>query len=131
MTLNIPCAVSSVFLGTRALAINSANTLTGYYLDNSGVCHGFLLTKGGVLTTFEMGTQVTPSSIDMGGTVTGYYQDANGGVHRFLRATNGTITSFDVSGANGTYPESIKGHGVAPGYYYDAEYAAHGFILTP
>ena len=39
--------------GTLAVGINSAGTVAGYYLDSSGVYHGFVRTATGTFTSFD------------------------------------------------------------------------------
>jgi hypothetical protein len=68
-----------------------AGTITGFYVDNNNVYHGFLRTRQGEFERFNapgagtgawQGTQ--PMTISSEGTITGFYTDANNVVHGFL-----------------------------------------------
>ena len=72
--------------------INPSETVTGFFLDQNNVYHGFLRTQQGAIKEFDapgagkgawQGTQ--PASINSEGTITGYYTDKNNVVHGFLR----------------------------------------------
>jgi len=85
---------------TEPSAITPSGVIIGFYVDASGVTHGFLRTPGGSFTTidppgstFTYATGITP-----GGIITGWYQGTMGGLdlHGFLRALDGTFTSFDA-----------------------------------
>src|ERR1700749_1335843 len=64
--------------GSRAtypLSINEAQTVTGYYLSNSGVSSGFVRYQDGQIITFDIprSTATIPVAINTAGFITGYY----------------------------------------------------------
>ncbi len=96
---DVPGAGAGAFQGTNGCwyipywgGINPAGTITGFYVDNNNVYHGFLRTRQGEFERFNapgagtgawQGTQ--PMTISSEGTITGFYTDANNVVHGFLR----------------------------------------------
>ncbi len=80
-------------LGTKALSINDDGVFTGYYIDRSGIYHGFIVSASGAITTFNApgaGTQLAegtyPLSINDNGVIVGYYSDQNDVYHGFQLA---------------------------------------------
>ena len=89
---------------TYPLSINEAMTVTGYYVDKSGVTRGFVRYDDGHVIAFDVpGSVLTmPTSINAAGDVTGYYEvpdsdffvpDSSLG---FIRDPDGKITTFGV-----------------------------------
>jgi hypothetical protein len=87
---------------TYPLSINEAETVTGYYINNSGVSSGFARYQDGQIITFHVpGSKATiPVSINTAGYITGYYNlpsktpvvfDIPQG---FVRTPDGKITTF-------------------------------------
>jgi hypothetical protein len=77
--------------GTFPFGINSQGTITGYYVDNNGVSHGFLRTPTGTTSTIHApnagtsGGQGTVSyGMNQAGTLAGYYVDNNNVYHGVL-----------------------------------------------
>src|ERR1700761_2189870 len=64
---------------TYPLSINDANTITGSYIDQANVVHGFVRDADGTMTTFDVpgGVLTEPSSINSAGDITGYYEVPN------------------------------------------------------
>jgi hypothetical protein len=124
--------------GEAASCINASGAVTGTYVDSNNVAHGFVRTRDGKLTEFDVsgagtgaGQGTNSWSIDDAGAVTGAYYDADGVGHGFVRAPGGAITTFDVPVAvQGTIPEGISA-GAIIGNYIDAEGANHGFVRAP
>lgn len=110
----------------------------GYYSDASGVFHGFLRSRDGTISTFDVsgagtgpGQGTFPENINGGGAITGQYVDASGVNHGFLRTRDGDITTFDVSAAGtssgqGTIPTSNNPANAITGFYFDANGAPDG-----
>ena len=97
--------VQGPFHGTYAWSINPAETITGWYVDASGLGHGHVRAPDGAITTFDAPgagkgpMQGTASGgINPAGTVTGVYLDASNVFHGYVRAADGAITTFDVPG---------------------------------
>jgi hypothetical protein len=92
---------------TYPLAINDANTITGSYIDQANVVHGFVRDSAGTITTFDVpGSVLTePSSINTAGDITGHYETPNSPTNAlysyfptvpqgFLRKADGSIVTF-------------------------------------
>jgi predicted membrane protein len=144
---DVSAAGKGAYEGTYGLSINTAGTITGYYIDSKFAYHGFVRTRSGTITTFDApgaGTEAYdgtyPFSINTAGEIAGWYTDNAGLNHGFVRATNGKITTFEVPGAGtaalqGTGgmqygPFTINTAGSIAGYYADSKYAYHGFIRS-
>ena len=122
--------------------ITPNGTITGYYVDDSDIAHGFLRNRGGGVSVFDVptasgagtaeciynaGTQ--PAAINMSGVIVGTYFDAFGVGHGFVRSAQGSITTFDVPGDTfGTYPSAINPSGAATGVYVDGSGTNHFFV---
>ena len=127
--------------GTTSTGINLFGTITGNVTDDNYGTHGFLRSRDGEFTNFDvpgadpiMGC-TCPGGINDLGVVTGYFVDTNGVAHGFLRAPTGKITSFDDSNAGavanqgqGTFPESVNDLGAITGYFVDGSGIGHGFL---
>jgi hypothetical protein len=64
--------------------------IAGYYSDESQVYHGFMVSTGGTITTFNApgagtteATGTFPTSINDNGVIVGYYSDPNDVYHGF------------------------------------------------
>jgi hypothetical protein len=131
--------------GTTAYGINSQGALTGYYVDDSNLYHGFVRTPDGHLTEFDppgAGTLpgsaqgTVPASINDAGEIAGQYQDGGYLYHGFVRHPNGRFETIDAPGAGtgagqGTWAQVINQWGEVAGYYLDAGNNYHGFIRYP
>jgi hypothetical protein len=77
------------FNGTSPNSINDLGMITGEYLDANGFGHGFLRSREGKLTTFDVpgagGYGTTPIAVNLEGAIVGYYTDSNYLFHAFLR----------------------------------------------
>jgi hypothetical protein len=142
-----PDAGTGARQGTRDnYAPNAAGWITGWYIDDNGVYHGFLRTPdpNGKITEFDApdagtgGSQGTQGiQVNSVGEVTGYYFDAQNVTHGFLRVPdlNGTIKEGDAPDAGtgrgqGTWA-FFKLRGVIAGNYRDASNVLHGFLRMP
>jgi uncharacterized membrane protein len=98
-TFDVPAAGTLAGQGTiiTTATINAGGVVTGNYLDENNVSHGFVRDEDGTITTFDApgagmvaglgGT--TPIGNNARDWVTGYYFDANGVGHGFLRTGRG------------------------------------------
>jgi hypothetical protein len=124
-------------------AVTPNGTITGFYLDDSDVAHGFLRDHAGGISVFDVptasgagaaecsgfyaGTQ--PAAINISGVIVGTYFDAFGVGHGFIRSKEGSITTFDVPGdVFGTYPSAINPSGATTGLYIDGAGTTHFFV---
>jgi hypothetical protein len=124
--------------------INASGAVTGTYIDNNGVHHGFLRDSSGGVTILDApgaGTAANTGTdlLDMNasGTIAG---GINIGIvnglfttHSLVRATDGTYTVFDPpqSGAHSSLAEAINDSGVVVGTYRDANLVRHGYLRQP
>jgi len=136
-TIDAPGAGTGPGQGTYAFSINDADTITGHYLDASGVEHGFVGASSGPVTTFDApgastasGQGTGPLSINEPGAIAGYYDDPSNVRHGFVRSASGTITTFDAPGAQGTTVYSINDAGATAGPSLDASNVFHGFVRS-
>jgi hypothetical protein len=54
ITFDVPGAGTGAFQGTIGFAISPNGTITGWYLDSGSVYHGFVRTRDGTFTTFDV-----------------------------------------------------------------------------
>ena len=123
------------FQGTYINSINLWGTLSGGYVDSTGVGHQFVRIPNGTFATYDApdaGPGLTLStSLNTVGTVAGHYFDANFLPHGFVRTQGGQITEFDPPDSIvGTYANGINPFGVVVGFYGDQSYAWHGYLRT-
>ncbi|MGP0105015.1 cadherin-like domain-containing protein [Rhodoblastus sp.] len=118
---------------TRALGINDAGQIVGFYTDSAENFHGFL-DVGGTFTTIDdplAGTAANEGTfatgINASGQIVGYYDDANGVGHGFID-NGGSFTTIDDPNATigTTAVQGINDAGQIVGSYEDGE-GAHGF----
>src|ERR1700751_6291537 len=65
ITFDAPRAGLGSGQGTVPTSINSAGTITGYYVDAGSIFHGFVRDKDGIITSFDAGPNFTiPTSIN-------------------------------------------------------------------
>jgi hypothetical protein len=140
VTFDPPGAGTAKNHGTIEVTENSAGDVTGWYVDDSIVVHGFVRTAGGNFTSFNSNqpgeSTIRPKSINDAGIVTGYYLTITGFVyltHGFFRTPDGTFTTFDVPGATGIVGTSAYGMdatGTIVGRWHDASGFTHGFLRS-
>src|ERR1700691_5763045 len=138
-TFDAPGAGTANAQGTFAQSINEG-AIAGFYIDGSGVYHGFVRAAGGTITTFDApgagtaaGQGTYAHSINTAGVIAGYYADTSNVDHGFLRAADGATTTFDAPGAStsagqGTYAYGINTAGSVTGFYQDTFSNNNGFV---
>jgi hypothetical protein len=148
LTFDAPGACSSDVTacygnGTYPVSINNLGVVTGYYIDETNLDHGFLRTPDGQFISFEAlgaGTgafQGTfPGNINNFGVVAGTILDADNVGHAFVRTPDGKITTFEppaaVGSPYGTYAAFINDLGAIAGSYYHASTnVGIGFVRAP
>jgi len=115
--------------GTSPEAINNAGQLVGYFLDASGVPHGFLKNGNSFTTIDPPGASFTLAyGINDRGDIVGFYFDPTGTSHGFVRGSDGQFTTFDVPGASGTALFGIDDRGDLAGGYRDQAGNLHGLV---
>ncbi len=105
-TFDAPGAGTGAGQGTLSQGISDLGITYGYYIDGSGVAHGFLRLPGGEFATFDApgagtaaGQGTFAFSLNPEGALAGYYIDGNGVLHGYVRTLRGAITTFDAPGA--------------------------------
>jgi hypothetical protein len=129
--------------GTVAVNGNSSGAVTGYYVDDSNLYHGFVRYCDGKIVTFDApgaGTLTGSAqgtvaySINSEGAIAGQFQDASSKYHGFLRSPDGVITTFDVPGVQFGANQgpggsaNINDDGEIAGYFIDGNNVNHGFV---
>jgi hypothetical protein len=139
-TFDAPGAGTGPFQGTEvttATGINPEGAIVGWYIDISGVFHGYLRSPDGAFTTIDpTGTVFTVlAGITPDGTASGYFGDASNVGHGFVRSPDGTITTFDdpdaaAGNSQGTFVFGINPAGAITGQYTDSGNTNHGFVRS-
>jgi hypothetical protein len=124
--------------GAQATGINDAGNVCGFYIDNNGVIHGFLLVQGTLTTLNFPGSSVTATAalgIDNAGHVVGNYTDSMGSHGLVYTISKNSFESVDdpdglVGGLQTTVVNGINDKGVLVGFYGNAPINP-GFVATP
>jgi hypothetical protein len=123
--------------GTLGGGIVDDGSVDGYYIDSSGVAHGFLRSPSGKIATFDPPGSTATFPIGMNSThsIVGYYLDSNSVYHGFTRSPAGRIKKLDVHGAGtakhqGTIPENINDNGEIAGFYFDSNGVLVAFVRS-
>jgi hypothetical protein len=110
---------------TSPRAINKYGTLAGFYLDNAGASHGFIL-KNGITRVVDADNSGTTSleGINKDDLATGFDVDADGNRHAFIyNSGTGTFTSIEIPDGSpfteawGINDEGMIGTSTAVGTY--------------
>jgi len=116
---------------TFAYQLNTTNQIIGYYIDASGVAHGYARDSAGNLT-YPIDVAGATQTLLLGNNdsnwVVGRYTDASGIVHGLFYITSDDILTYDYPGATYTSLNGINKDGLICGYYGDAAGLSHGFI---
>jgi hypothetical protein len=131
ITYNAPGAGAASGQGTFAQDINDPGMIAGYYVDSSGMAHGFLRYPNGTFTSFDA-PDATGGTLGIipnnAGEIAGIYFDSVG-PHGFLRSRHGAITEFDFPNSPlGTFTQAMNSTGVVTGVGWDANGFGHGFV---
>jgi YD repeat-containing protein len=116
---------------TLAYQLNTSNQITGYYIDPSGITHGYTRDSAGNLT-FPIDVAGSTGTILFGNNdsnwVVGRYTDASGATHGLFFITPDDILTFDYPDSTFTSLNGINKQGMICGYYLDAAGISHGFV---
>ncbi len=134
------------YCGTEGLAMNDEGTITGFYVDDKVVPHGFLRTADGKYTTFEAPNAGTAPYLNQGtvaytinncGEVGGQYEDADNVFHGFIRYPDNHYEVVDDPDADtkkgsehGTQVYSNNDEGEVAGIYVDAKGYEYSFFRS-
>jgi uncharacterized membrane protein len=122
----------------QATGINDENDVCGFFVDESGAMHGWLLV-GGVFTTLNNpnGSGTTAAlGLNNKSQVVGTYVDSAGGTHGFVYSTTAQTwqTIDDPSGVGNTTVNGINDAGTLVGFYGPSACGTNdcsGFIAKP
>jgi hypothetical protein len=130
--------------GTYAMSINPEGAITGSYIDETNLGHGFLRAPDGKFTSFDDPDAGTTAylgtfawNINPAGMIAGNYWDSNSIRHGFVVTPPYTPTNFrnfDPKGSVSTFVSlatSINPAGAVTGDYSDADGVEHGFVRAP
>jgi hypothetical protein len=126
-SFSVPDAAATV-----AYEINNNKELTvGYYIDASGVLHGFFRDANGALH-FPIDPSGSVGTVLFGDNnsnwVVGRYADSSGVTHGLFFVPPDRFFTFDYPGSAFTSLNGISSQGNICGRYVDASGIAHGFI---
>jgi hypothetical protein len=116
---------------TFAYQLNSSNQIIGYYIDSTGLKHGYTRDSAGVLT-YPIDVPGATETLLLGNNDSnwgvGRYTDTLGVTHGLFYVTPDDILTFDYPGATYTSLNGINKDGLICGYYGDAAGLSHGFV---
>jgi hypothetical protein len=118
--------------GTLAYQINDSKQLVvGYYIDSSGILHGYDRTKDGTLH-FPIDPSGSVGTVLFGDNnrnwVVGRYADSSGATHGLFFSSPNNFFTFDYPGSTFTSLNGINSQGYICGRYVDGSGIAHGII---
>jgi hypothetical protein len=123
-TFEVPGAIV-----TFAYQLNKGNQIIGYYMDSSGISHGYTRDKRGNLT-FPIDVAGATGTLLLGNNDSnwgvGRYTDAAGLTHGLFFLTPDDILTYDYPGSTFTSLNGINKDGFVVGYYLDAAGIFHG-----
>lgn len=113
--ISIPAAAQ----GAQATGINNSQQICGFYIDSTGVNHGFLLNFGLLVTLDAPGSIFTQAlGLNNKGQVVGQYMDAGENTHGFVwTSANGFVTVDAPQGVGSTIVNGINDDGILVGFY--------------
>jgi len=112
-------------------AINDSGAIVGYYVDSTGVYHGFLL-KGKKYTTVDVpgATYTFATGINKSGNISFYWVDSSGVYESSVyNAKTKKYTTVDVPGAADSYALDLNAAGDVTYEWQDASGVIHGALL--
>jgi hypothetical protein len=126
-SFSVPAALS-----TFAYEINNSEELAvGYFIDGSGVLHGYYRDANGALH-FPIDPSGSVTTVLFGlndrNWVVGRYADSAGATHGLLFLPPNQFATFDYPGSTFTSLNGINDKGVICGRYVDSSGIAHGFL---
>ena len=116
---------------TFAYQVNDSNQIIGYYIDSTGLKHGYTRDSAGVLT-YPIDVLGATETLLLGNNDVnwgvGRYTDTLGVTHGLFYVTPDDILTYDYPGATYTSLNGINKNGWVCGYYNDAAGVSHGFV---
>jgi hypothetical protein len=126
-SFSVPAAIS-----TLAYEINNSKRLVvGYFIDSSGILHGYYRDRDGTLH-FPIDPSGSVGTVLFGDNnrnwVVGRYADSSGVTHGLFFVPPNNFFTFDYPGSAFTSLNGISSQGNICGRFVDASGIAHGFI---
>jgi len=126
-SFSVPAALS-----TFAYETNNSNQLAvGYYIDGSGILHGYYRDSVGALH-FPIDPSGSVTTVLFGlndrNWVVGRYADGSGVTHGLFFVPPSQFSTFDFPGSTFTSLNGINDKGLICGRYVDGSGIAHGFL---
>jgi hypothetical protein len=125
-TFDVPGAAA-----TLAYQINDSDQIAGYYIDGTGITHGYTRESDGTMTV-PIDPPGSTGTILFGNNdsnwVVGRYADSSGVTHGLFFITPGDFVTYDYPGATFTSLNGINQQGFICGRYVDAAGIVHGFL---
>ena len=118
-------------LGTFGSAINDSGAVVGYFVDSSGVVHGFLL-KGKTYTTLDVpgATATYGTGINKSGNICLFWANSSGVFESSVyNAKTKTYKTIDVPGAAASYALDLDAAGDVTYEWLDSNSVIHGALL--
>lgn len=131
---------------TVCTALNNSDSAVGFYVDSTGVVHGWLRSSSGDITTIDEpdASTVTGSApcggtaggttvvgINNDGTISGHFWDSSFNEHGFYRTADGKYHEVNVPKAYQSSGGGMNDHGVMVGHYVNSSCKSFGYIATP
>jgi len=111
--------------------INDANILVGFYIDSSGISHGFIAADKTLHTVDIPGSTATLLyGINNNNQVVGWYTDSSATTHGVAINSNHHVSTIDPPGSELTNAWSINDAGEIVGAYIGQDGVYHGFTLV-
>jgi len=105
--------------------------VVGYYIDSSGILHGYFRDTNGALhfPIDPSGSVVTVLfGLNDKNWVVGRYADSSGATHGLFFVPPNQFSTFDYPGSTFTSLNGINDRGIICGRYVDDSGIAHGFL---
>ena len=116
----------------QATGINDRGSISGFYIDNAGKNHGFLIAKGTFFTLdFPAATFTQAFGLNNEDDVVGAYMDAAGLTHGFIFDDGFFQSVDDPEGVGTTTINGINDRGQLVGFFVDAAGNTDGLVATP
>jgi len=139
---DVPGAGTGAGQGTTPYYINNAGVITGWYVDASGVNHGFLRAPDGTITApidaplagNESGVGTNLYSVNRFGVIVGSSTANDQTCQSFLLAPNGRFTIIYLPpplASQCSWAANINDAGTIAGAYIDESLTAHVYLRAP
>jgi hypothetical protein len=133
--VNDPLGAGASPVINQVLGINTAQIAVGFYLDASGVSHGFaydVSTAAYMPIKVPGATAAAATGINNSNLVSGFFTNKGGVTYGFLaQLSGGTPVTFRAGSSTTTQLLGVNNNGIAVGFYIGTDTFPHGVIYTP